>query len=98
MPNFLERAFRAGAFCFAALALAAAVVTILGPTSQPAFAASAARHAPVHAQAMHARAQAPTTEQHTVVCAKSGCTVSPPDCRAVPAPGIEPGYQMLVCP
>lgn len=90
------RVSRAATFSFAAVALA--VATIMVPASQPLFAASAAKHAAIHARAMHARAQAPAEAPSSVICVKSGCMVTPPDCRGVPAPGVEPGYQMLVCP
>ncbi|HWK97303.1 MAG TPA: hypothetical protein VNR39_17945 [Pseudolabrys sp.] len=98
MAKIFKRTFRAGARSFAAIALAAGLTTILLAGSQSAFAASAAKPAPVHERALQARAQAPSATPPTVICAKSGCTVLPPDCHGAPAPGLEPGYQMLVCP
>lgn len=88
MPNLLHGAFRANVIALSALTLSA---TFALP-AQSAFAASTKK--PTHqSEALRARALAP----ETIACTKQGCETVPLGCRAIPKPGLEPGYQMMAC-
>ncbi|WP_137044369.1 hypothetical protein [Pseudolabrys sp. FHR47] len=88
MPSLFNGAFRANVIALSALTLSA---TFALP-AQSAFAAST-KKTTYQSEALRARALAP----ETVACTKHGCETVPLGCRAVPQPGLEPGYQMITC-
>lgn len=88
MPSILHGAFRANVIALSALTLSA---TFALP-AQSAYAAST-KKTTHRSEALRARAMAP----ETIACTKHGCETVPLGCRAVPQPGLEPGYQMMAC-